>query len=106
MLRNIMLVLALALFSGSVFADGSCPEDLGAKSMMPEINKGIEKNANPPQELAMCALGVTMGGLNPKKVLSTKCGCKKRVSELCSFRVSKKRVSGPAGCAVFAPWRM
>lgn len=68
------------------------------------VNASYEENRNPKQQLIGCAFMVSMGGLNPGKVYDELKCCKEAVEEECSFRWSKKRISGPPECKIFPPW--
>lgn len=65
---------------------------------------------NPATDLMGCAASVTQGG-SPAKAVKDNCGCKKAISNLCSFNIKKHRISASGGasvawCAPFAPWAL
>lgn len=62
-----------------------------------------KEDPNWTKVLLFCHLQIPFEGVS--KVFKDKT-CRKSIRKMCSFKISKRKISGPSTCGSFAPWRM
>lgn len=102
-MKKYLIFAVLALLSPGVFANCN-PVDAG--DLTASVEQGYKDVKDSKATLMTCGLAVTKVGFGARKVFNDLKCCKEAVKENCTYRISKKRVRGPAACKLFAPWAM
>lgn len=105
-MKKYIILGLLMLFSSGAFASATACNPIEMGALTPMVDAGYAEVKDSKQTLMACAFMVTTAGFGASNVFDDLKCCKEAVEENCSFRKSKKRVSGPPECKLFAPWAM